>query len=112
MGQPRNQGHKVERAFNKRNACQQQPASGAFAAFPEDGIKGCWMLQIKSTIKQSIGLSFAWLDQLYWNAVAHGKKPMLVVIFSDVETRAEPEWVMIPKSEFDALQAWGERKKK
>lgn len=100
----RSAGQEAERRVIKKIGAVPQPASGAFPGMPQDGIKGKFLIQIKSTIKKSISVKREWLDSLTEDSIMRDKIPTLIVRFDDDGTIIAPEdWVAIPLSDFERI---------
>ena len=107
----RSAGQEAERRVIKKIGAVPQPASGAFPGMPHDGIKGKYLIEVKSTVKQSIGMKLEWLTDLGNNALMRDKVPALIVVFeellyaseSKVKTRVMEQWVLVPLSDFEKI---------
>ena len=103
----RSSGQKAERAFLKKNQAHRQPRSGGIPGFPNDGRKGKWLIEIKSTVHRSLGIKDVWLRDLEESALTRSLHPVLIVVWDGLKiTGLEREWAMIPKSLFDQLGLW------
>jgi len=106
----RNLGQQTERRILKKIGARRQPASGAIAGFPNDGVLNKYLIEVKSTQRRSLGIKRKWLEDLEENAMMHGKVPALVIVFNCEIYRPsfcgyEPsdEWVAIPRHDFEQL---------
>lgn len=112
----RNLGQKTERQILKKIGARRQPGSGAIPGLPNDGVKNRYLIEVKSTVKASLGLKKKWLEDLEENALRHGKIPALIIVFNKIPNvggsaamramgdRAErQEWVAIPRWRFECL---------
>ena len=111
----RNRGQQTERDILKKIGARRQPGSGAISGFPNDGVKGRYLIEVKSTQCESLSLKRKWLEDLEENAITRGKTPALIVIFnwpthiqgSHIKLIPCPsrssEWVAIPRRDFDRL---------
>ena len=119
-----NLGQRTERRILKKIGARRQPASGAIPGFPNDGIKNCYLIEIKSTEKQSLSVKREWMEVLEENAILIGKVPVLVLVFNGYLNRTQigeklklesailQEWVAIPRRDFEALTSYWNRSKK
>lgn len=111
----RNRGQQTERDILKEIGAKRQPGSGAILGFPNDGVKGRYLIEVKSTQQASLGLKRKWLEDLDENAVVRSKVPTLIIVFHKVNSiggfstprminDAEIlEWVAIPRRDFERL---------
>ena len=111
-----NLGQRIEKYVLKEIGARRQPGSGGIPGFPNDGIIGKYLIEVKSTVKSSLGLKRKWLEDLEENAFAFGKVPALIIVFNKIpnvggsvtmrtmDDRAERrEWVAIPRWRFERL---------
>ncbi len=101
-----NSGRKVEKQILKKIKARPQPNSGAFPGMPNDGIKGRFLIEVKSTIKKSIRINAKWLNDLEENAINRSKTPALILVLGNKEMALETEifeWVAIPLRDFQRL---------
>lgn len=101
----RSAGQKFERKFLKKVKARPQPNSGAIPGFPNDGRKGDWLIECKSTIHASLGIKGKWLDDLKDAATLRGLRPVLAFVLGD----SPDEWMVITKRDFEALGLWDRR---
>ena len=94
----RSKGQYAERRVLKQIKARPQPNSGAIPGMPNDGVKGKYLIEVKSTVKKSISLKRAWLAELEENALMHGKTPALIVLFEGGQW-----WVVVPLHDFEKL---------
>lgn len=112
----RNLGQKTERRVLKKIGARRQPRSGGIPGFPNDGVKGRYLIEIKSTVQGSIGVKRKVVDDLEENAMTRDKIPALVLVFDFPEpgfyfSRAHgwmrvvktSSWVAIPREDFQRL---------
>ncbi|MDP2647728.1 MAG: hypothetical protein Q8P35_00575 [Candidatus Yanofskybacteria bacterium] len=99
----RNRGQQTERDILKKIGARRQPASGAIAGFPNDGILGKFLIEVKSTQRGSLGLKREWVETLEENAISRGKVPALIIIFNTQMPCSCDEWVAIPRRDFEKL---------
>ncbi len=100
----KNAGREVERRVLKKIKARPQPNSGAMPGMPNDGVKGKYLIEVKSTEKKSMSIKEDWLMELEENALMHGKHPALILVFR------EKPWVAIPLEDFKKLsQDWKTR---
>ncbi len=94
----RNEGKKTEKRALRKIGAQQQPASGALPGIPNDGVKGRYLIEVKSTVRGSISLKREWLEDLDENALLRNKTGAFLFVFERGEW-----WVAIPLSKFESL---------
>jgi len=108
----RNLGQRTERLVLKKIGARRQPRSGGIPGFPNDGVKGRYLIEVKSTTKNSLGLKAKWLADLEENSMARDKIPALIIVFNapeDIEKLTKDnwagreDWVAIPISDFERL---------
>lgn len=102
----RSKGQKAEKRTIKKIKAKPQPASGAFPGMPNDGIKGKYLIEIKSTVKKSISIKREWFESLDENAMFTGKTGALILVFdAERQTVSMPyeEWVAVPLGVFERL---------
>ncbi len=95
----KNRGKEIEKEFLRRIAAMRQPNSGAIPGFPNDGRKGKYLIEVKSSSRSSIGIKKKWLDVLYENAILSRRKAALVILFTN------QEWVAMPLVDFEHLSS-------
>ena len=96
----RNKGREVEKRVLKKIKARPQPNSGAIPGMPNDGIKGRYLIEVKSTVRGSIGVKKKWLLDLFDASALRNKTPAMILVF--VDERVE-EWVLIPQWDFEKL---------
>ncbi len=101
----RSRGQKAEKAVLKKIKARPQPASGSLPGMPNDGIKGRYLIEVKSTVKKSISIKRKWIDELEDNAMMRGKIPTLILVFDDPNAGIIPysEWVTVPLQHYKQL---------
>ena len=105
----RNPGQETERRILKKIGARRQPSSGAIPGFPNDGVKNRFLIEVKSTEKNSLGIKRKWVEDLEENALTRGKIPALVLVFNKRgvapyhDFRQAQEWVAIPRWKFEQL---------
>lgn len=72
---------------------------------PNDGVKGKYLIEVKSTMNDSISIKRKWLDELEENAMLRGKIPALIVVFQNFMKTAvsAQEWVAVPLKDFEKI---------
>lgn len=73
---------------------------------PNDGVKGKYLIEVKSTVFGSMSVKRRWLEELTENAMLRGKVPTLIVVFNsdDIRDRAiSNAWVAVPLDNFEKL---------
>lgn len=98
-----NEGRRVEKRVLKKINARPQPNSGALPGMPNDGVKGKYLIEVKSTVKGSIGVKRDWLEELEENAILRRKIPAMVLSFSKRAGRGPDDWVAIPLWDFEKL---------
>lgn len=94
----RSKGQDAERRVLKKIKARPQPNSGAIPGMPHDGIRGRWMIEVKSTEKKSLGVKREWLIELEGNAINHIKHPAMILLFEGCQP-----WVLVPLDDFEKL---------
>lgn len=59
---------------------------------------GGWLVECKTTNKESIGIKKEWLEKICRQANARGKKPALVIGFGTDVFGGDRDWMLIPIS--------------
>ena len=98
-------GRRSEKKVAKRVGGRQTPASGAMSGAKGDVVLPAWLMECKSTVKDSIGIKHEWLSKIAKEALAKGKEPALTIAFTDAQGRPVAnagQWVCIP------LKLWEE----
>jgi hypothetical protein len=101
-----NPGIKAERRVLKKIGAKRQPNSGATPGMPNDGVKGKYLIEVKSTATKRIGIYWKDLDALEENAMMRSKIPALVMVMNAGENiwpYVTKEYVAIPLHEFEKL---------
>ena len=102
----RSRGQKAEKAVLKKIKARPQPASGSLPGMPNDGTKGKYLIEVKSTVKKSISIKREWLESLDENALLRGKTGALILVW-DEKSEGIPIpydlWVAIPLGAFERL---------
>lgn len=100
-------GRKAERKLARRLAGRARPASGAMEGAKGDIDLDEFLMEAKSTVKDSTAIKYGWLSKIAHEARNMGKKPALALSF--VNHAGEPvrdgAWVMVP------LHVWEEHLK-
>lgn len=108
-----NRGIEEERIWFKKNEGRRHLRSGGIPGFPEDGVKGRWMIQVKSTKHKSIALKRKDLEAVFENAACHRKHPMVVVLFPGADRKTYEmhcnEWAIVPLEFFGNERLWEEK---
>ena len=100
-----NMGGKAEKDTCERFGGRMTPASGA------TGIKGDFtfgdkMVEVKSTVNETLPLKKEWLHKLRRESTEVNKEPVLAVAFIDSKTNKitpDGNWVLIPEDDYLAL---------
>jgi len=99
-----NAGRKVEKNILRKIKAHPQPNSGAIPGMPNDGVKGRFLIEVKSTEKNSISVKYKSVLELGENALMRGKTPALLLAFHvNVLTGPIEEWVAVPLRDFERL---------
>lgn len=95
-------GRASEKNTSKRLKAYLTPASGAIQGAKGDMVKGEFLLENKSTIKQSLSLKYEWLEKISREAVCQEKTPSVSIQFVDSQGASKPtgRWVLIPEHVF------------
>lgn len=103
-------GRLSEKRLSVRLKMRSKPASGAMAGAKGDMESPSFLLEAKSTVKDSIGVSLGWLAKVYREATMLGKKPALAVTFVDESgrVRSHGDWVLIRETDFREFMQWME----
>ena len=111
----RNQGRKAEKLVLKKIKAHPQPNSGSIPGMPNDGVKGKYLIEVKSTTKGSMSIKRSWLEDVNDNALMRGKTAALILIFGDDGTplvvghaqsrffQPSAEWVAMPLIDFERI---------
>lgn len=106
----RSKGQIAEKRILKRIEARPQPRSGGIVGFPADGIKGEWMIEVKSTVKKSLSVKAEWLSKVELAAARHGKQAALLMIFDDLSgtnrSLLSRSWVAAPAWLWESLGLW------
>lgn len=94
-----------EKFTSKRLGARQQMFSGATPAAKGDMQLSGFLIEAKSTIKESLSLPLNWLAKITGEAHARNKVPALTVTFvtGDGRPREDGTWVMVPEEIFKEL---------
>ena len=104
-----NLGQKTERRILKEIGARRQPGSGAIPGLPNDGVKNRFLIEVKSTAKNSLGIKRKQVEDLEENALMIGKIPILILVFNKrgvapyYDFRQAQEWVATPRWKFEQL---------
>ncbi len=102
----RNEGRHVEKQVLKRIKARPQPNSGALPGMPNDGVKGKYLIEVKSTVKKSLGVKWEWLKDLEENAILRSKVAAMVIVFNQDgggTIGLNKCWVAVPLRDFEKL---------
>jgi len=101
----RNRGREIEKKILKKIKARPQPNSGAIPGMPNDGIKGKYLIEVKSTVRESIGIKKAWVYELERDAIMRGKIGALLLAFVTTEGKTVElnPWVAVPLIDFEKL---------
>lgn len=82
---PQDEGRRYEKKLAKKIGGRVQPASGATPFYKEDISSDIWLVQVKTTTKDSYTLKIKDLETLRTNALKVGKIPLMVLRLGDRE---------------------------
>lgn len=103
----RNLGQRTERRVLKNIGARRQPRSGGIPGFPNDGIKGRYLIEVKSTETDSLRVKREVVMSLEDNALGRDKIPALILVFNRKGERDSlftyREFVAIPREDFERL---------
>ena len=91
------QGRREERNTAQSRGCRLRPQSGA-GVLKGDFPEGLWLMEHKSTEKESLRLQREWLEKIRLEAVSSGRLPAVFVVIGD------ERWVMVPEETFDTME--------
>lgn len=95
-------GTKSEKRIAKSLGARLTPASGALQGAKGDSATPKFLIESKSTIRDSLRLELAWLVKIEKEALNHGKVPLLTISFVYLNgLPKESDWVCVPKWAFD-----------
>lgn len=97
-------GRRAEKRASKRMGAGLTAASGATGQKGDMRWPG-WLLEAKSTVGKSLGVTHSWLAKITHEATMAGRHPGLMVIFVDEAGRPKKDgaWVMVPERLFKEL---------
>jgi hypothetical protein len=94
-------GRKSERRLALSLGARPTPASGALSRSKGDAKLGKLLLEMKSTVSNSMLLELSWLNKITSEAQACGMQPALIVSFVTPEGRprseSNAEWACVPR---------------
>lgn len=98
-------GLKAERKLSKRIAGQLQPGSGALDGAKGDIQKDQFLIEVKSTIHESLSVKRDWLLKVGQEALEKNKLPALAVQFvtENGEPKKNGDWIMIRVRDWEHL---------
>ena len=102
-------GRRSEKRVAKHMGARQHPASGAMRGAKSDASlkEENFQLEMKSTTTMTMPLHVGWLAKISMEALQHGRRPAVVMSFTDGEGKARmrlnSEWVAIPMEVFKEL---------
>ncbi len=91
-------GRAAEKAFAKKLGMRLMPASGAASSKGDMGDE-TFLLEVKSTIKDTYSLSIQTLMKIHGEAIMAGKLPAFALLFTDKNGAPvrEGEWIAVPR---------------
>lgn len=98
-------GRKSETRMATKISGRLRPASGAMPGAKGDIVIADFLVEAKSTTRDSLGVKFDWLINILRYARGEGKKPALTVSFvaEDGKPKRDGDWVLIRLSDFQEL---------
>ena len=98
-------GRASERRLAKTLGAKQTPASGALEGAKGDLMKGDFLMESKSTARDSLGVKYDWMVKIGKEARDRRKIPALTISFTTEGGRELPfgEWVAVPLAFFKEL---------
>ena len=82
------------------------PGSGSKDGAKGDMILDGYLIESKSTVKDSLGIKLEWLRKIRTEALGRNKVPALALVFTDGKGRiryGDHAWVAVPAYEFGAM---------
>lgn len=97
-------GTKSEKRIAKSVGARSQPASGSLLGRKGDSELPDFLIESKSTIRNTMRLEHGWLRKIEDEALQRNKTPVLTISFVLFSGLARPsgDWVCVPKWFFDA----------
>ena len=99
-------GRISERKLAGRLGGELTPGSGNMAGSKGDVKLNGFLIEAKSTVKDSVAIKFNWLCKIIGEAYSTGKKPALAITFTD--ERGNPKtagkWVMVEERMFRQME--------
>lgn len=98
-------GNQSEKKTAKRLGGTQTPASGALAGAKGDIELPKFLVEAKSTVKESLSLKREWLMKISGEALAKGKAPCVALTFTTDNGTPKPrsKWILITEQMFREL---------
>lgn len=98
-------GIKAERKTARRLTASLTPASGSLAGAKGDMTKNDWLIENKSTVKDTLCITHDWLIKISQEALEKLKIPALTFQFTRPDGTPEKRgsWVVIPEELFKEL---------
>lgn len=98
-------GRLAERQVNKRLGTSLVPASGAIEGLKGDLKNEDFLIENKSTVKQSMGIKKGWLHKIANEATDIGRRPALSFQFVNSlgESKPEDRWICIRECDYEEL---------
>lgn len=98
-------GNRSEKKTAKRLGGRQTPASGAMAGAKGDIELPAFLVEAKSTIKESISLKREWLTKISGEALGKNKAPCVAITFTTENGLPKPrgKWILIREQDFKEL---------
>ena len=95
-------GTVAERLAAKRVGARLQPGSGSLLGAKGDMVRKTFLIESKSTQKESLGVKLAWLRKIEKEALDANKDPALMIQFTDGDGRPVKGgvWVAVPEKLF------------
>lgn len=61
------------------------------------------LVECKMTVKQSLSLKIEWLEKVLSQAIAAGRKPLMVLRFTQLKYASKRDWVLLPLDAYEEL---------
>lgn len=98
-------GRRAEKDLAQRLGMRQTPASGA-ASIKGDMADARFLMEVKSTIKDTYSISIQTLMKIHGEAMMAGLLPAFALLFTDKNGKAQHqgEWVMVPRWVWEQME--------
>jgi len=91
-------GRRSEKRVAKSMGMKLTPASGALPGAKGDFRDGTYLVEAKSTVKDSISIKHAWLQKISQEAMNTNRVPLLHISFvvGSGQAKSEGDWIAVP----------------